>query len=317
MTNSFTIPQEIYTKLLKKYRPSSIKTLTFNIKRVLKYFNIKDYSIEPFLSPNDIFDYLDTIDNICMSKTLLLSILAFIKLDSVPETLIKEYEKKLTKIARIVTNQRNYIEPTLAEKNNYITWYEVINTRKRYKKIVQQINSTQQDQYTYLKYTLLSLYTKLPPLRGEEYLNSIVTYNGDPKTYKTIWNMTGKNILDIKNNKFIVFVSKTSKVHGIRVLNIPYSLSQIIRKFTSITKSNILLPNIKKLPNEHIQMSPEALTQMFFKIFEPKKVSTSMLRKIFISEFLKTERTPAERKILAHVMNHSLREQEFIYKRFK
>jgi integrase len=139
----------------------------------------------------------------------------------------------------------------------------------------------------------------------------------NPNDYKRLLNITQKNIFDLKNNKFIIGQYKTEKTHGIRFITIPKKLIQIVEKWYQITDSKNLIPNLKE---KDVPMTQQAFTDLLFRIFQPKNISTSMLRKIYISDKLKNSsfrNDPVKRKKLAHEMGHTLETQEFIYNRFK
>ena len=322
---SFVIDDEVYTALLEKYRPSSIKTLTLNLKRILRDgFDINHYDIKPLTDFKKTTKYLDSVDNAPMRKSLVSAILAFIRVnDKIPKPLIKEYEDYFKKLANKVNTSRLYKEPKEQELDNWMSWKDILKKQEKFKlyaECVEEIpkkDITIEDQYIYLRYLLLSLYTQIPPLRGEEYLNAVVVSISNPKLYETIRDMTGRNLFDLNHRKFIVYGYKTSGLYGTRTIDVPDSIIDIVKKWTSITKAQLLLPKLQKLPEKEVSMTKESLAQTFFNIFQPQNISTSMLRKIYISHVLRKLKDPEKRKELALTMGHSLQTQEFIYNRFR
>ena len=322
---TFVISDTVYGKLLEKYRPSSIKTFTLNLKRILRDgFDLHHFDVKPLTDFKKTKKYLETVDNMAMRKSLVSTILAFLRVnDKVPKSLVEEYEAHFKKLASKVNTSRLYKEPKDSELDNWLPWKDILKKQQKFKIYADCIDElprkdiTIEDQYVYMRYVLLSLYTQIPPLRGEEYLNAIVVSISNPKLYQTIRDMTGRNLFDLNHKKFTVYGYKTSGLYGIRTISIPDGIVDIVKKWTSITKSQLLLPSLQELPENEVSMSKEALAQTFFKIFEPKNISTSMLRKIYISHTLKTLKDPEKRKELALTMGHSLQTQEFIYNRFK
>ena len=63
-------------------------------------------------------------------------------------------------------------------------------------------------------------------------------------------------------------------------------------------------------------MSQQGFTSLMNSIFKPYKISSSMMRKIFISDFLASKPSADLRKKVANQMAHALDTQEFIYQRF-
>lgn len=309
---------EIPIKILKKkYRDSTIQTMTHNIKRVLRDgFDTHKYSYKPLMDRKAITKYLETIDNLAMRKTLLAAILAFVRAHECSKDLIEYYENMFDKLALEVEILNQYKMPTELEKYNWISWEEVIRMRKHYKKNIDKLdlnNLSRSEKYYYQKYVILSLYTYLAPLRGGEFLNSVIV-SGIP--LNAVLKQSFKlNYFDIDNQKFIINDHKRSQKYGKRIIDIPNKLCSIIRDWQNITGSQWLIPSLTDI-NKH--MTGAALTNMFFLIFDPKNISTSMLRKIFISRFLDENSTEYEaRKKLAYNMGHSLATQEFTYSRFK
>lgn len=322
MNDEFQIPDKTYTKLLEKYRPSTIKTFITNIKRILRdAFNTNTFTLQPLVNTVKTKKYLESIQGSGMRKTLLATIIAFLKTDpAVPPSTIKFYSTFFDTLAKQVNHERQYQCPTPEEQANWISWPDIIKKRKKYRRLAECVDELQpsqitlDDKYLYLKYILLCLYTYIPPLRGEEYINATVISVANPKLYQTVRDITGRNLFDVKHKQFVVYGYKTSNVYGTRFVPIPDELIPIIKRWTNLTNSQLLLPNLQDPQTPILQ---ESLTQLFFRIFEPKNVSTRMLRKIYISHKLKTLKDPEKRKELALVMGHSLQTQEFIYSCFK
>ena len=64
-------------------------------------------------------------------------------------------------------------------------------------------------------------------------------------------------------------------------------------------------------------LTQQAMTAYLNRIFQPKKISSSMLRKIYISDIIAKRASKQERKKLALEMKHSLAAQTFVYGRFE
>jgi hypothetical protein len=321
MATKFEIPNEIYSSLLVSFRPSTIRTNTYNLKRVLlEVFGVEEYTIEPLMRFKRVRKYLRTLKNIDMRKSLIGSVISFLKVEkNVPTAILERYQKYFKKLADKSNNDRLYRKPKKEELEHWMPWKEIVKRRNQFKLQAECIDEfaeiTFEDTMTYLRYILLCLYTYIPPLRGEEYLNAIVVSVSNPRLYKTIRDMTGRNLFDTNHRKFIVYGYKTSGKYGVRVIDIPEVLVDIVVRWTKLMETQLLLPVLSKLPKEE-PMTHEALNYVFKTIFEPKKISTSMLRKIYISSRLKKLKDPEKRKELALIMGHSLQTQEFIYSRF-
>lgn len=324
------IPRNINRRLLSTYRESSIDTFTTNLKHILEnIYNIHTlkYTLKPLKNdPNKFMNYINNNTSPqqlpdSTKKNLTAAALAFLKADlRTPENVLTIYQKFFDTIAKSVDDAKLYKAPSISEEEAFIPWKDIIAKFKKYENIVKKFPdqnfAAYEDKYIYLKYLLLALYTTIPPLRGEEYRNAIIIRVKNPKNYDIITSACNCNLADIENNNFVVPFYKTSKTHDTRIIPIPNTTSEIITKWYKITNGNkYLLPNLQ---TPSTNMSQSALTHLIQRIFSPHKISTSMLRKIYISNKLKTiYNKPQERKKLAKLMGHTLQLQEFIYNKFK
>lgn len=323
-SKDFKVPDGVLYKLEEKYRKSSVKTLIFNLRRILgDGFGVKDkYTLKPLMRYDDVVRFLEKdISNRASRKNILASVIAFLKTDNrVPKRLIDKYEKLFLEIGKKLNDVRKYKKPDRDEREAFIPFEDVIKLRKEYKKIVDK-GGDKIDLYTYIRYLLLSLYTYIPPLRGEEYLNAVVVrLSKDSKpNYEALLKLFGKNIMDIEGRVFAVGTYKTSDAYGMRLIKIPKKVANIVGKWYEINgNKSVLIPNLAYKGDGEEAMNPKALTAMFNRIFGGRKISTSMLRKIYISHMLGLKSTTvAKRKELARIMGHSLEMQEFEYSRFK
>lgn len=315
------IPKGINRNLLKKYRASSINTLTLNFKKLLiELYNVEKYSLQPFNDFIKFKEYIEKQEKQSIQKNYMAAALSFLKADiKTPEPIIKKYQDYFNQMVKIIDEAKLYKEPTKKEEESFVSWEEIIKIYNKHKKDIEeypnQIFPSYEDKYKYLHYLLLTLYTTIPPLRGEEYRNAIILKVKDITNYDIITESCSCNLIDIKNNNLVIKHYKTSKTHGTRIIPIPKETIEIIKKWYEITNQNkYLLPNLQT-PNQ--KMSQSSLSHLLQRIFKPHNISTSMLRKIYISEKLKTIRNkPKERKELAKIMGHTLPLQEFIYNKF-
>jgi len=320
----FIIPKSINRRLLQRYRPSSIQTMTTNLKNALINIYSKDkYTLRPFKNDSDLFTkYIDnklTVQS--AQKNLTSAVLAFLKADArTPDNVIETYQKFFDKLAKRIDEDNKYKEPTEKEEESFIPWKDILKVYKKYSLIVKEYSDQQfssyEDKYVFLKYLLLTLYTTIPPLRGEEYVNSIIIKVKSVGMYDIITQACKCNLVDLTHNNLVISFYKTSKTHDVRIIPIPEGTVKVIKRWYEITNGNkYLIPNLQ---TPSASMSQSALSHLLQRVFKPYDISTSMLRKIYISEKMKTiHNNPKERKELAKIMGHTLATQEFIYNRFK
>ena len=315
-------PLPVYTNLLTKYKESSIKTFMTNIKRILvEGYNETRYTIEPFLDFGTTKAYIESMDKLSMQKSMTAAILAILKAENrIPKVLINDYTALFKKLAKKADEYSKYKGKTLEEEANWISWKKVKNKFDYYKLLVENTNYSNgietpiEDKYLFMKYLILMLYTRIPPLRGEEYLNAYILSVKDKKSYDKILELTDKNIMDINNKMFIAGRYKTCQKYGVRKIKVPNEVIETIKEWMKLSGSLYLLPSLKDNPPKE-PMKQVAFTDTLVRIFKPHRISTSMLRKIYITYRLKRLKDPKKRKELAYIMGHSLEMQEFIYKK--
>ena len=281
---------EEFKKLMKGkgYVDSSIKTIYTNIKSITGKKEIKKEYLEDI---EDIEENL-TKYKISTQHAILNSILVYLRLTD--EKLLKKYEEIYEPIK--ISYNETLFYPEVTSK---ITWDKVIEYREKYKKMVEK---DKEDKQTYFKYLLLSLYTYLPPLRGGEYINCICLsglddYEGEIKKRE-------KNIYAMDKRKFYMGYTKTIRRTGIRIIDVPQELGDIICDYFERFHQDNSLLFCKEI-------SSAGLTFCLNSIFGTK-VSTSHLRKVYISSQV-PKMDIKERKMLAKIMGHTPQVQEIIY----
>ena len=198
---------------------------------------------------------------------------------------------------RTFANSTIYKAPTKEELENRIEFDYVIKMREEYKKKLTN-TFTVNDLY----YLLCSLYTYIPPLRSEDYYSAVI------KTDTT--DIEKENYYDLEKKQLVLNQYKTVKTYGQRIVNIPEVLAEIIENFHEKSKSHYLICTSTGL---------KLMSQSFngtFKRCLKKEVSSSMLRKCYISDKIDEGMTAEERQKDAKVMGHSLTVQQLAYSKF-
>jgi len=164
----------------------------------------------------------------------------------------------------------------------------------------------------YLEYLLLALYTIVPPLRGEEYYATRVK-RCKKKEFEKCVESDDYNFYDMTNGNLVIKNYKTQRAYGTRIIKFPPRLKKIIKDWIENfgDGSEWLIPAYND-KGKHI--TQQAFTETLFRVFSPYKISSSMLRKIYISDCVK-RMNGVKRQEIARIMGHSLQMQEFVYKK--
>lgn len=233
----------------------------------------------------------------------LVSCLSTVKTNKTYKTVYEHYHQMMISCAKVY-NERDTSVKTDKEKANWTNWEDVLKVRNDLHTKVQEFQSKKTlsvtEYNTLLEWTILSLYTILPPRRNLDYIVMYVTHNLNPED-------KDKNYLVLgKKPEFIFNKFKTAKVYGTQKIDVPPELMSVLDVFlahhpnmTSREEPIKLLVDSKGKPMTAIN----TITRILNKIFG-KNVGSSMLRHSFLSDkFGKVEK---EREMLADEMAHSV-----------
>ena len=206
------------------------------------------------------------------------------------------------------------------EQKNWLNFDEVISLRdnilKKLKKEKISMSSTDISKSNFdllQQYLVLSLYTMQAPRRNEYATMKII----NKKEYLDL------DKEDLKKNNYLVTTSKTNKLFsygsdkvkrkiegGSNTINISKELNSVLNLWLHFNKSDNLLVT----QQGGIGMTKNQLTLLLNRIFKPKMISTSMLRKIYLTNMFgdQSERNSKKQKI-AEEMNNSVSVQQNIY----
>ncbi len=210
--------------------------------------------------------------------------------------------------------------PTANEKEleNYISIEEICKIRDSYKKEARRIfkldpkKITQKELSHARNYIILSLYTRIPPARSD-YVDAQFYYKVYYETYEDIAEKLNCNFIDMINKKVVFAFYKTDKIYEIITKDLPDILVKDLIGWQNINTTNYVLRNLRD--EEH--MSESNLTQTFNRIFNKKKISVNMIRKIFVSDSMFNGESDKNMKEFARVMGHSMTTQQMQYNKFR
>jgi hypothetical protein len=233
-------------------------------------------------------------------KTNLASIIVLLNGDA-PD----EYTKMMNKDADMTAEQYQKQEKTEKQKENWIDHKEIM--------------ELWQDKYTKIK-PLLNTTGTLSPKEMRELVSFMVqTVTGgimfSPRRSEWIYMKTRNydektdNYIDMKKSSFIFQKYKTAKTHGTEIIKFPRAFKALLLKYLKQTDNDYLIFNGKGEP-----MSNVILTQTLNSIYG-KKISTSMLRHIYLSDKFADMPSLKELNETAQSMGHTTSQMmEYIVK---
>ncbi len=296
--------------------PNTFKTMTTNLKRLLKIFNIDDIDdighnlgkeTDYLKQPNEVVNKIKSLYALNTTIQTILAINKYLELYSLGLTdndddiieVIRVHRSNFDRYMKVCCNRNQQIinenKLTSKEKNNWIN-YQTLNTMlKSYIDKGVELGSTQDQFYYYRNLLITSLFILIPPTRITNYQLMDIHYGLGSKNEKLA---TDRNWLLIYNdNLFLLFNQyKTSKHLGSVHKKIGDSpnellLKTLFKKYLDIrseiapTECNILFINIYCSEIQQNKFT-DILKQTTKKIFD-KEISCDLFRKIFITNYMK------------------------------
>ncbi len=324
-------------KILKpNVKNSTIESYLMNIKKIsLELFKSDTPSISYFKDFNSIKEYTLQMKSLASQKNMITAILVLTKAygNSVsgdfPQeiiTLYNEYHKQLSK-----QQEESYLDnaKTEREENNWVSRDDILSKIHSLEDEIinwKSKGSTRKLIDKCQQHLVLNLYYLLPPLRNDY---AVVKVIDDPDFECNEGEPEGEsdakedkidkafNYINLSTKKLILCKYKTDRHYGIKKIDIPDELMDIIvnwefvksQYYKELLTHNFLLLNTTNLtPMKH-----NTLTKYINKIFFPKKVSTTLFRKIYLSEKYPVVNTYREQLLDSHIMGHSIGTQKMIY----
>lgn len=184
--------------------------------------------------------------------------------------LLEKYNNELRdQTAKTDTEKTNWLSPE--KKAEVIANCETILSEVAKKR---KINESQYNRL--LECVVLSLYTKIPPRRNQDYqfMRVVSSYNSELPT--------DFNYLDLGNKKFVFNKYKTAGAYKQQVQEIPDDLMDILKLYLKLkpkNSTNDFITDYEGSP--FIQIN--SITRILNKIFDAK-VGASLLRKLYLSD---------------------------------
>lgn len=293
-------------KMIKDSR-SNIKVNTLNayvtnIHKVFKEVFNNDINTDNFNKFSKVKKYLETL-NLATRKNILVAIIVLLQAYNTPSHILKKYNTYFKELSIEYENNYNKQIKSDKEKLNWVTKTEIDNKLKSLEILIDKMNMdklSKNDKDIIQQHLVISLYIgeHIPPIRND-YAGMKISNTELKKC----------NYIDLNNNQIILNNYKTDKTYGTKKINIPTYILELITRWIKYNDSGYLLINIR----QGDPMTKNGLTKYLNKIFKPKKVSTTILRKVYLSNKYPVLYNRKDMKNDAYVMGHSIDTQQSIY----
>lgn len=274
-------------ELLKRNRPnlaeSSVITYTSMMKNLMKKMD-KDMKFI-LKNPEKVIEFLKQM-NPHTRKSMLAMLVSLTDNDKFREEMIKD--------ADVMKSELQKQERTDKQKENWMDWQEIENRfnilYKRTMPLLKKETWNKNELEELVNLILLACYVLIPPRRSQDYANLKVR-NYDEKT---------DNYL--KKGKFFFNKYKTQKFYGKQEVALPPKLKSLIVKWMTKHNNDYLLFDKNGQPLTNVK-----ITNRLNRIFD-KKISSSMLRHIYLSNLYKNMPPLKQMEETANDMGHSVDE---------
>jgi len=294
----------------KNLTASTLKTYQTRLKKLLMVNEKKNPLFLKTTEPQEVIKNLKENGlSQSMKGNLLTVILVLGGLMEIDEDKMKIYKKeKVQNQVKYFTKQQEQ-EKDIKESENWVDIKDLKKIPTYWKRQFEK--STQNKKVNALKWLVSSLYMTanyLPPERGNIYIKMKYT-----QTYPQ--NDNNNYFVDSEKKELFLNDFKTVKSLGKKIFKIPKNskIIKALKAYRNYNNTEWLLINPK---NDKPFTSPR-FTEFLQSVFEPtgKKVSSVILRKIYISDFYKDDKPIKTRNKLAGKMLHSSNVAQSIYEK--
>ncbi len=315
-------------KTLKEHRnvrDSTVKIYKRHLNKLANAITGSDYKSNDFLKSKkkEIKSFLNKQTS-STKKNYIASILVALSPKARKEPAKKykdvyeEYSNNLLDEHSKYTESLKDNEKNLKESENWLDWEDIMKIRHKLgleiKKMGYKQNSKEiknkKDLNTLQKYLVLSLYTLHSPRRLEYADTKVISYREFQKLPEEDKDNNIYLVVVSRNKKFFSFgknAVKSETPDNLKI-NLDKGLNSVLNLWLNVTNNtnDYLLKD-----SRGNKMTKNGLSKFLSKIFSPKKISASMLRKIFLSNQFQPENE--KKKKLAEEMNHSVKTQQSVY----
>ena len=299
--------KEVFDKIKElKISESSARIYTYSIYNIIKVLDLK--LSDDVFDDNDVIKTLKKKDyKLSTYKNKIASIIAFLKAYKRDKDVIEKYNNELDITQSKMLREQKKFEKTETEKDNWMDKEQLENKLTDMKKNIIKLD-TFEDIEDLMRYTLLMFHINYP-LRND--LSDAEVYN--MSEFKKIKEDPEKNyiVLGPKSGHFILNNYKTKKHHGKQKIFIDNNevlktLNQYYKALSKYKKENDINNNWFIIKKNGDKYTRNDYTKLFNKIFK-KKISTSLLRKIIVSDTWNMDKIKALSDKMQHTPEQALK----------
>lgn len=302
---------ETLCSAIREYKPelteSSIRIYCLNLMHIASYYN-KPLTPDLFKNPKEIREDLEDLKYSTPTlKNKITAIITYLRMKNQQKTLINEYTDYYDILAGKMSKEHSKMDKTEKEKDNWMTKDDLIKYLDILKKELPSKIESKVDMSKWMKYISLLIHINYPfrnELADAEIVNKITTNNPDINYI----------VVDKKNNHVSAIIQnyKTKKTYKDIKINFIPSVAEGVSTYYKLLSNYKKLNNINNnwllLAKNNEKMSRNDFTHFIKSIFQPlgKNISTTMIRKIIVSDLYPVEKIKEMARIMGHDIQTSM-----------
>ena len=312
--------KETYDKLTQDFTsykphasPLTIKVYVLNTLRLMKDLDIEfsETMFNDFHKVSNFFKGLKQSTNTIKNK--INTIIVYLQFNRQPRSIVSQYEKLILEYTNKLHQEHPALTKTEKEEENWLTKDDLEDKLYQMEQGLPNKIESYLDLFKYQQYIALNFHVNVAPLRNElcdmeiMFSSEFSSKTKDPNINYIILYRKGKNV---NSAKAIIQNYKTKKTYNIIEININEDQTRILSKYfkeLSDFKKKQGINNCWLLINKDgSKLTRNEYTKFLQKIFndDNKKISSSMIRKIVVSDLYNADKMQE----LAHNMGHSINE---------
>jgi len=283
-------------------KENSLNAYVSNIRKVfIELFN-NDIDVKHFNQFVKVRKYLESLTP-ATRKNIAIAIVILLRAYKVRKSILNKYKKYFEELSIEYENNYNKQLKSAKDEKNWITKEEIDTRLKELESKISKMdmeNLSKNDKDIIQQHLVVSLYIgeHIPPMRND-YAGMKISKGP----------LEDGNYINMKTKQIILRQYKTEKTYGEKKIDIPAHIYDLIERWIKYNPSGYLLANIKQFD----PMTKNGLTKYIYKIFRPRKVSTTILRKVYLTTKYPVIYNRKDMKDDAYVMGHSVDTQQSIY----
>lgn len=294
------LPNFIIENLKGKMKDNSIKTVENVIKNIYKTLGYDKYC------PYVLEDKADDIIEECTKKPKqqthkMYCVFNISNIDpKVDDTTKEKYKNQYDKAWKKANNKNKYQKATKKEEEEMkmITMSKVKQYAKDWKRWYQK-DKTRKNHLCYLMSLFLA---HLPIMRSQDYCNLEIT--NEPVEH---------NHYNASTGRIVLYEYKTAKKHGVRSFCLPKKIrNQIDHHIEHYSPTYVF----EKQNFEGKSCESTNIRDLISKTLQISKISTRVLRKVYVSDMIDRNVSAHEREKIAKIMGHDSGIQQYWYSKF-